>query len=118
MIKILDNPGEKVITTVAITEILPEDWARVLPALENKIQQFGTIRWCVELRDFGQNSGPAGREENGLSRFSSKGFERIAIIGNKDCRGWAEDLMQAIAPAEIRFFETIYQDEAHKWVNS
>lgn len=118
MIKILDEPGNNIITTVAITEIFPEDWARVIPALEKKIQQFGTIRWCFELRDFGQNSGPAGREESGLSRFSSRSFERIALVGNKDWRGWAEDLIQAIAPAEIRFFETIYQDEAHLWIKS
>lgn len=118
MIKILDEPGNNIITTVAITEILPEDWARVIPVLEKKIQQFGAIRWCFELRDFGHNSDPAGREESGLSRFSSQSFERVALVGNKNWRGWAEDLMQPIAPAEIRFFETIYQDEAHQWIKN
>lgn len=118
MVKILEGPEENIITTVAITELHPEDWDKVMVTLEKKTEQFGPIRWCFEIRDFGQYPGEVNKENIRFSPLNSERIERVALIGNKNWQGWLKDLTEPLLPAEIRFFETIYQDEAHKWLRS
>lgn len=118
MVKILEGPGENVVTTVAITELHPEDWNKIILALEKKAEQFNSIRWCFEIRDFGQNPGEVEKANIRFNRLYSEKIERVALIGNKDWQGWLKDLTEPLLPAEIRFFETIYQHEGHKWLRN
>lgn len=118
MVKILEGPQENIITTVAITELHSEDWDKVMVALEKKTKQFNSIRWCFEIRDFGQNPGEVNKENIRFNGLNSGSIERIALVGNKNWQGWLKDLVEPVFSAEIRFFETVYQDEAHKWLRS
>ncbi|MDT0691713.1 STAS/SEC14 domain-containing protein [Salegentibacter sp. F188] len=93
------------------------DWVRVIPALQERIKQSGKIRWYFKMQDFRQDSTKTTWEDAGLHQFQDA-FERIAVVGSKELHGWMRDRMPPLFTAEIGFFESIFQEEAHKWIRS
>lgn len=118
MLKILTEDDSNVITTTAITEFTPADWEILIPALVRKMRDFEKVHWCLELRDFKQHTEELLLEDNPLNQYDSTPMERIAIIAEREWRGWAEDLLAPFSSAEIHFFENNKEEEAHRWLSS
>jgi hypothetical protein len=118
MLKILEDAASKVIITIAIVELTEIDQKELLGALQQKMKQFGKIRWYLELEDFTTSSKQIQWQDNKFITKATVGLERIALVSNPPWHGWLTDLMHPFTQATIRHFETKDQEKAHAWLTS
>lgn len=107
---------QNVVYTIAEGKLDNEDYERIIPLLQEKVQVFGKIRWYFEMRDFKGWSLSAMWKDIKFDLKNRKNFERIAMVGDKT---WEKELTQLMKPftdAEIKFFETEDREEAKHWI--
>jgi hypothetical protein len=115
MIKVLEKKPDNLISTIVTAEFTMEDFYDLTLALEAKAGNANRIRWYLELEDI-HNSLPkyfSGLKEN-LDRDDL--FEKIAVVGDRIVHQWSSQLQEQFPDAEVRFFLTSDQQEAHKWI--
>lgn len=108
---------QNIIYTVAEDKLTNEDYNRILPLLQEKIETFNKIRWYFEMKDFkGWTLSALWRD----MKFDIKNvnhIEMVAMVGDKK---WEKDLTQLMKPftdADIRFFETEDREKAKLWIS-
>lgn len=105
-----------IIYTVAEGKLTKEDYDRLIPLLEEKIESFGIIRWYFEMQDFEGWSLSAMWQDIKFDFKNREKLERIAMVGNKK---WEKELTQLMKPftgASIQYFDLTQKDEAKNWI--
>lgn len=117
MLKILETQGQgNLVATVAIDKLTREDYDRLIPFLEKKIEESGKLRWYFEMEDFNGWEIGALWQDFKFDVKHANDFERVAMVGDKSWQEWMSDLMKPFTSAEVRFFELRDQDKAHEWI--
>lgn len=94
------------------------DYALLVPVLEEKISRYGKIDLYWEMLD------SAGWDLEGLwedLKFDLRhlnSFRRVAIVGDKDWEGWLATLIRPFSTAEVRYFRVPERDQAMGWLNT
>ncbi|WP_020534811.1 STAS/SEC14 domain-containing protein [Lewinella cohaerens] len=116
MIKIQQNPNSNILYTIAIKKLNQADYERLLPKVENLIQQYGKVRWYFEMEDFDGWTLEALWSDIKFDFKHRNDFEKIVTVGRKDWMDWMTQLMKPFTNAEIRFFELEEQAAAREWI--
>lgn len=105
------------IYTTAVAKLDDADYNKLLPFVRQKVDEFDTIRWYFEMREFeGWNPISAWRDVK--FDFGHPGyFKRIAMVGEKDWQEWMTQIMKPFTEADIKFFELKDQDDARAWID-
>lgn len=108
---------ENIIFTVAVDKLEDDDYEKITPLLQEKVRQFGMIRWYFEMRNFEGWSLSAMWKDIKLDFKNRQNFEKIAMVGAKKWEEKLTDLMKPFTGADIRFFDISQSDEAKKWIS-
>lgn len=105
-----------IVYTVAEGKLTDEDYNRIIPLLQERLETYGKIRWYFEMQDFEGWSLSALWKDFKFSINNSEKLEMIAMVGDKK---WEKELTQLMKPfteAEVKFFEIEDRENAKIWI--
>ena len=111
----LDQSEGKVLGVRLQGRVTADDYAEIIPQMEQIIDQYGALRLLVELKGI-QGMTPGAIWED--LKFDARHFrdcERMAIVGDKDWEKWLATLSKPFVSGEVRFFEFHDLREAWAW---
>jgi hypothetical protein len=118
MLKILQQKEGNLIATKATEKLTEVDYNKLLPLLNNKVQQYQKIRWYFEMEDFDGWELKAFWEEIKFDAKHLNDFGKVAMVGDKKWEEWMTDLMKPFTSAKVKFFDTSEKEEAKRWIKS
>ena len=93
-----------------------EDYQRLGPQLDAAIARHGKVRLICDATAWEGISPDAVWEDLKLGLRHFTGFDRVALIGERDWMAWATKLGDAIMPYKMRFFTADQADAAWHWI--
>ncbi len=112
MIRVLNEPDEKVFSAYAFGDITGKDYDLIIPMMKQKIEDMGRIRWFLELGD--EHSFELGAVVKDL-KFDwdyGKKIERVAIVGASELEKKATEIFSGLMGGPIRFFKKLEREKA------
>jgi len=116
MIKIIDEPANNLIETIAIGHLDASDYEKLVPMLEDKIRENGKVRWYFGIEGLEGWTPGAAWQDLKLGFQHAHDFERIAVVGEKHWQEWLTKLMKPFVSAEVRYFDKKDQAYAQEWI--
>ena len=116
MLQILGETTENLIATKATGKLTETDYNKLLPLLNNKVDQYRKISWYFEMEDFEGWKVKAFWEDVKFDAKHANDFEKVAMVGEKKWEEWMTDLMKPFTSADVRFFDISKKKEALKWI--
>lgn len=115
MLTILEAEGNFLATRIS-EKLTKADYEKLLPVINEQVQQYGKLRWYFEVGDF------KGWELKGLYKElnfdieHSQELEKLAMVGERKWTEWMSDMMKPFTSAEVRHFESSQKLEAREWI--
>jgi len=116
MIQILEQTPDNIIATKATGKLTEADYNKLLPLLNNKIEQYRKIRWYFEMENFDGWELKAVWEDVKFDTKHANDFDKVAMVGEKKWEEWMTDLMKPFTSAEVKYFDTSQKEDAIKWI--
>ena len=108
-----DNVAELVIGG----SVTAADYDRIRPEFEGFVDEHGTIRLLLELRELEDVGLRAVLEDLKLTTEHLRDFERIAVVTDRDWQGTLSTVFGALVPADVERFELSERGKAERWLN-
>ena len=106
-----------IIYSIAVEKLDDDDYNKIVPVIQEKIDRYRMIRWYFEMRDF-KGWSPGGMWKDLKVDFKNRNnFEKIAMVGSKQWEEGLTNLMKPFTDADIRFFDITQSEEARNWIN-
>ena len=115
MLTILETEGNYIATKVS-EKITKADYEKILPVINEQIQQYGKVRWYFEMEDFEGWELKGLYQELNFDIKHAQDLEKIAMVGEKKWTEWLSDMMKPFTTAEVRHFKPSQKEEAKKWI--
>ncbi len=116
MVKLNQKEGSRILYAEIGERLRKADYEEFLQTVEPMIEQHGTIRILVEMRDFhGWTAGALWED----IKFDAKHFadiERLALVGDKQWQKGMAIFSKPFTAAAIRYFDATEINEAKTWV--
>lgn len=117
MFEILEKSSGNVIGIKVRGKLVHEDYAQVVPKLEQMIEEHGSIRCYCELADFHGITPQAFWDELKFDTKHCKDIERCAMVGDPSWHQWMSKIGQMIfSKAALRYFDQSQSQEAWDWI--
>jgi len=97
-------------------KLTTEDYAVIIPEIEQRMQKYDKIRLFIELHDFHGWTAGAMWED---IKFDFKHFsdvERIAVVGENKWEKGMTLFFKPFTRAEVRYFDQNHLGEAKSWI--
>jgi hypothetical protein len=118
MMEILPSPKENVLLVKITGNITKEDYDRLVPVMEAKIQQHGKIKLYTELENLGLPTLGALWEDIKMDVKHYRDFSHVAVVGEPEWLASITKLVAPLVPAEVRVFSLEEKDAAMQWITS
>lgn len=118
MFEILEEwTGEGVIALRASGKLIHEDYEKLVPKLEDIIEQHGAIRCLIDLTDLDGIEPRAVWDELRFDLKHATDVSRCGVVGDRAWERWATTAARPIFwKADVRFFERRQLDSALAWI--
>ncbi|MAT59412.1 MAG: STAS/SEC14 domain-containing protein [Melioribacteraceae bacterium] len=116
MLTINNYENSNMIETVSEGKLDQQDYNKLIPLLEEKINKFGKIRWYFEVGNFDGWTIEAMWSDFKFDIKHRNDFEKIAIVGNKKWHEWMADVLKPFTDAEIKYYENENNSKAKEWL--
>ena len=96
-------------------EVREEDYERVVPRLEELIQEYGKVRLLLDVTQF-QGATPSALWED--LKFDAKhldDFEKVAVVGDESWEDAAATLASPLTEAKVKTFGPDEEEKARTW---
>lgn len=117
MINILGSTNEDLVAVEVTNEIADEDYKSLIPLIEKKIDQYGSVRLFFELDASVDKIEPASFWQE--LKFDVKHFndiDKIAVVGDKAWENLLAKTNKLLTSGEVKYFEPAKRNEAMAWV--
>lgn len=118
MLNIGNLNDNEVLTITAKGKLKEEDYNRVLPQLEQLLQEHEKLRFFIKLDDFQGFEPEALWKELKFDKKHRDEFGKTAVVGDRKWEELGTKLSDLFFRAEVRFFESEGSDKAWEWVNN
>ena len=115
MIKVY-NAGEKTFGIKVGSTLTREDYKEIVPEIEQKIKQFGSIKLLMQIDGFKSIEPAALWEELKFDIKHRNDFEQIAVVGDEDWAKWSAKFGEIFFDARIKYFQPDQVSEAWEWL--
>lgn len=116
MIDILADTHEDLLALKISDGVSRDDYEKVVPVIDNKVEQFKKIRLYAEIGSFSDIGLGALWEDLKVDLKYYNNFSKIAVVGPQD---WKEDLVKIakqLVPADVKYFDETETDTAKEWI--
>ena len=118
MIEFLAEPVRDVVLLRSSGKLTDEDYAELIPRLENLIAEEGRICLYVEIHDFHGWEPHAAWEDFKFGLKHGHDLKRLALVGDKQWEAWMAKIARPFTRGEVRYFDITERDEALRWIHS
>ena len=102
---------------VRVTGKLTKDaYQRLVPIVDNQIEQFGKLRILFTMHDFHGWTVGAMWEDTKFDLKHWKDIERLAIVGEKQWEQGMATFCKPFTTAKIKYFDHTQTEEARAWL--
>jgi len=115
MLSILEAEGNYIATKVT-GKISHNDYQKILPVINEQLQQNNKIRWYFEMEDFEGWDLEGLYEELNFDIKYAQDLEKLALVGEKKWTEWLSDMMKPFTSAEVKHFKSSQKEDAKLWV--
>lgn len=98
------------------SKLTKQDYEEVIPAIEQKLQEFGELNILIQLEEFEGMEIGALWEDLKFDVKHRNDFNRLAIVGQREWMKWMTKLSKPFFDAEVKFFEPDQVQEAWQWL--
>lgn len=116
MMQIISDSDSNIVYTISSEKLTREDYDRLLPIAEQKIEEKGSLRWYFEMENFSGWKPDAFWEDVKFDVKHVNDFEKIAMVGDKQWENWMTQAMKPFTGAAIKYFDITERASAKDWI--
>lgn len=116
MVRIEREKSGNLVKTFVSDKLTKEDYDKMLPAVQQTLNEWSKVRWYFELRDFSGWEPAAAVKDLRFDVEHANELSKIAIVGTKKWEEWLTMAMKPFTSAEVRYFELEDREEAQVWI--
>ncbi|MDT0644674.1 STAS/SEC14 domain-containing protein [Zunongwangia sp. F363] len=109
---------QNIVYTTAEEKLTDEDYEKMIPFLQEKIREFGKIRWYFEMQDFDGWSLSAMWKDAKFDFENNENLQKVAMVGAEKWEKGLTQLMKPFADAEVKYFQLNEREAAKAWIAS
>ncbi len=109
-------PSARTLEVTIDGKLIPEDYTRLIPLMEDLIERHKKLDLLVVLRDFDGWMGGARWDDVAPSSKRFDNVAKLAIVGDKASEAGLANFRKPFAKAETRFFSSKSLAAARGWV--
>ena len=118
MVRIEREKSGNVIRTLVSDQLTEEDYDKILPALQQTLNEWDSVRWYFEMRDFSGWEPKAAFKELKFDIEHANEMAKVAMVGTKKWQEWLTTAMKPFTSADVRYFDLQEREEALQWIQS
>ncbi len=118
MVQILAYTQGKIIAAKASKQLTASDYHKLLPLFVNRLKQYPSIRFYLEIADLEGIDLHELREEMDFNTGLANAFDKVALVGKKPDEPWVRDLLDNFTSAEVEWFNMKAKDTAIAWLQA
>lgn len=116
MIEKMSRSHDSVLGFRVSGDVAREDYETLEPAVQNIVDESGSVRLLLDLTDFHWEKVEAWGADLRFGKKYHRSIERIALVGQHDWEKWLARLAEPFYAHEAKYFADV--DQAWKWLNS
>jgi hypothetical protein len=115
-VTLIEKDGGRLLEVNLKGKLSNEDYELFAPEVERQIEKNGKIDMLVRMDDFhGWETGALWEDVKfDLKHFSD--VEHLALVGDKKWEKGMSTFCKPFTTAEIKYFDTSEEDQAHRWI--
>lgn len=118
MFEKLAESSENIVGYKAVGKLKDKDYKELIPVLEDLIEQYGKIRFLMDMSEYEGASIKAAMDDIMFGIKHDKDTERCAVVGNKTWEEWIVKVSKIFMKGEIKYFDIHEIDQAWKWLKN
>lgn len=118
MFEKLPQSTKNIVGYKTVGKLLDKDYKELIPELEKLIDEYGNIRFLMDMTEYGGASIMATMDDFIFSMKHDKEIERCAVVGNKTWEEWIVKASKHLMKSDIRYFDINDIDKAWEWLKS
>ncbi|WP_160720455.1 STAS/SEC14 domain-containing protein [Isachenkonia alkalipeptolytica] len=118
MVRVINNQGVPVLELEISEKIRKEDYEKIRPALEDKVDKFGEVNILIRMQEFPNFTLGALLEDLKLAVKNYSHMSKVAIVGNDDKLKHTTKLDKVFPGVEMKTFENRELDDAWHWLKT
>lgn len=99
-------------------KIAKEDYAKILPIIDEMIENYGKPKFLFILHDFDGWKFDALLEDLKYDLKHAKSYGPIAVVGENNWQKWGTKFSGLFTPSEMKFFDKNSINEAKEWIKN
>ena len=118
MVRIEREKTGNLIKTFVSDKLTAEDYEKILPALQQTVNEWDSVRWYFEMRDFSGWEPTAALQDLKFDVAHATEMAKIAMVGTKKWQEWLTKAMKPFTSADVRYFDLLEREEALQWIKT
>ncbi|WP_163378332.1 STAS/SEC14 domain-containing protein [Cyclobacterium sp. SYSU L10401] len=118
MLLILGPTQGKIIAVKVMEKITHEDYGKLLPLLNNKINSNGEAYFYMEMEEFDLEAFHSFWEEMKFDTSHFCNFSKIALIGSTDWKTSRMEIVTKFGFKATRYYDTSEKSQALSWLKN
>lgn len=118
MYRVLDESSDNVVGIKVDGKLTKEDYAVLIPYLENLITEYGRVSVLCDLTDFEGIELEAFWKDFKFSIRHLRDFERLAVVGDQRWLEWCTKVFTPMVKTEMKYFGPDRLAEAWNWLRA
>ena len=114
----LSHEDGNLITVRVWKKLTGADYDALIPAWENVIEEYGSMRMLLIMDDFQGWEAGAAWDDFQFGVRHAKQVERVAMVGEKKWQRWLAKIGSWFLPGRVRYFKQMALAEAERWVRA
>ena len=116
MLRVIDDPGNRVIALKLSGKLHDEDYDRFVLLVEQAIANEGKTRMLLIFEDFYGWNPHALWDDIAFEAAHHDRIERIAMVGDADWRSWMDKVSGPFSKASVQQFAPDAEADARAWL--
>lgn len=118
MVRIEREKTGNLVKTFVSDRLTKEDYDKILPALQQTVNEWDGVRWYFEMRDFSGWEPRAALQDLKFDIENATELTKIAMVGTQKWQEWLTRAMKPFTSAEVRYFDLLQRQDALEWIKS
>ena len=118
MVRIEREKTGNLVKTFVSDKLTQEDYDKILPALQQTVNEWEGVRWYFEMRDFSGWEPGAALQDLKFDVEHANEMGKIAMVGTKKWQEWLTAAMKPFTSADVRYFDLLEREEALHWIRT
>lgn len=118
MVRIEREKTGNLVKAYVSDQLTQEDYDKILPALQQTLNEWSEVRLYFEMRDFSGWEAGAALADLKFDIEHGNEMSKVAMVGAKKWQEWLTAAMKPFTSAEVRYFDLPEREEALRWIHA